>query len=101
MQLVRGDLVRDHFLGSWHRLTDGAPHQPEYDLHAGGLRSDVLVHGFEVNFGHRDFALLAGLRCSVSTTVEMGAPRLDVETWVHHCDNANVFSLFRPLAAPL
>ena len=39
MQFVRGDLVRDHFLGSWQGLADGAPHAFEYALTASGCEA--------------------------------------------------------------
>ena len=57
VQFVRGDLVRDHFLGSGQGLTDDVPHAFEYALHGLGLRGDVLVHGLEVGLGHRDSSL--------------------------------------------
>src|SRR5262249_6564460 len=56
IQFVHGNLIRDHFLGCRHGLADGAAHAPESDPHVLGLRSNVLVHGLEVCFRHRDSA---------------------------------------------
>src|SRR6185503_17066137 len=47
VQLVRGDLVRDHFLGSRESFADGPPHALEHAPCGLGLRSNVLVHRFE------------------------------------------------------
>jgi len=48
VQLVCGNLVRDHFLGSRHSLAYSAPHAPQYALHGLGLRGNVLVNGLEI-----------------------------------------------------
>jgi len=51
VQFVRGDLIRDYFLGSRTALADGVPHAREYALRGLGLRGNVFVHGLEVGLG--------------------------------------------------
>lgn len=56
-QFVGGNLIRDHFLGSWYGLADTVPQAVEKRPHGFGLRGDVLVNGLDVGLGHRDFKL--------------------------------------------
>src|SRR5205085_11382565 len=72
MQFVRGDLVRDPFLGRGHSLADGAPHAFEYVLHGLGLRGDVLVDGLELGLGHGRFQSSGTRSCALSELSSKG-----------------------------
>src|SRR5262249_11942576 len=52
-QLVRGDLVRDHLLGSRQGPADDAPHAAEHASQGRGLRGNGLVYALEVGLCQR------------------------------------------------